>query len=305
MYILLAVAIAFIVILSASAASQTRAYYSFQRLWGAYWPFRRGRGLPRLVRPLLKRSVPIWVQIEPGIKILSDPDDLISRKILETGVWDEATWRAIEGHLSKGDTFIDVGAHEGYCSLKAARVVGPSGHVIAIEANPEMVRTLRGNIQASGTGVVTVVPVACSDSESTLDLFVAEHSNSGNSSLSERNASLAGTVRATYHVPARSLDAILQESRLLRVDVVKIDVEGAELLVLKGAEETLVRSRPILFVELDDLLLSAMGTCSAEIVSFLASRGYAMRGSYDDANFEFYPVTGQAPGRLECSTQQH
>ena len=111
-------------------ATQTRAYYSFQRFWYAYWPFRRGKGLPRIARPLLKNFVPVWVQVEPHIKMFLDSDDLISRVILETGVWDEATWLAIRQHLSNGATFVDVGAHEGYCSLNGARVVGPTGRVI-------------------------------------------------------------------------------------------------------------------------------------------------------------------------------
>lgn len=273
-------------------ATQTRAYYSFQRFWYAYWPFRRGKGLPRIARPLLKNFVPVWVQVEPHIKMFLDSDDLISRVILETGVWDEATWLAIRQHLSKGATFVDVGAHEGYCSLNGARVVGPTGRVIAIEANPEMVLTLQDNVRASGANVVAVEAVACTETErTTLDLFVAAQSNTGSSSLSKTNASLGGAVRATYKVLGRTLDAIIKEAGVSRVDVVKIDVEGSEFSVLKGAQETLAKYRPVLLVELDDSLLRAMGTSSAEITSFLGARGYRFHQSYDEANFEFFPDT--------------
>jgi FkbM family methyltransferase len=221
--------------------------------------------------------------------MLLDPNDLISRVILETGVWDEDTWLAIRQHLSSGATFVDIGAHEGYCSLKDAAIVGPSGRVIAMEPNPEIVLTLWGNIQASGATVVTVEPVACSDSETTLDFFTAALSNTGCSSLSRINASLYGPAGPPHQVRARPLDTIVSETGVSRVDVMKIDVEGAEFLVLKGAQETLALYHPVLLIELDDRLLKTFGTSSAEIIAFLRARGYTLHGSYDEANFEFYP----------------
>jgi FkbM family methyltransferase len=279
-----------------TAEVQTKLYYALLRSWQARWPFRRGRGLPRVIRPFLKSFVPVWLEVEPQVKILCDPADLISRVILETGVWDEPTWLAIQGHLGEGLTFVDIGAHEGYCALKAARVVGASGRVIAIEANPQMVRALQGNVHASGATGVTVVPVACAESEATLDLFVASQSNTGCSSLSQTNASMGGPVRTKFQVPARPLDSILRELSLSRVDVVKIDVEGAELRVLKGALETLACYRPVLLLELDDRLLSPMGTTSADVTAFLSSCGYALRGTYDEANFEFCPDKAASTG---------
>jgi FkbM family methyltransferase len=272
-----------------SARAQTKAYYAFQRFWLRHWPLHRGRGLPRILRPALKPFVPVWVLVEPQVRMLLDANDLISRVILETGVWDEASWFAIKQHLSCGATFVDIGAHEGYCSLKAARVVGPNGRVIAVEPNPEMVSRLRANIKASGATVISVEPVACSDSETTLDLFVAAQSNTGSSSFSKTNASMYGAAARSCQVNARRIDAIIREAGVSRVDVVKIDAEGAELLVLRGMEETLLLHHPVLLVELDDRLLKSMGTSSSETIAFLRSHGYTLRRSYDEANFEFYP----------------
>jgi FkbM family methyltransferase len=283
-----------------SATTQTQVYYALQRHWHRCWPLNRGRGLPSMVKPVLKPFVPVWVKVAPQVRMLLNPNDLISRVILETGVWDEASWLAIKQHLNTGATFVDIGAHEGYCLLKAASAVGPSGHVIAIEPNPEMVRALRGNIQASGATAVTVKPVACSDSETTLDLFTATQSNTGSSSLSKTNASLYGPAGQTYQVPVRPLDAIIRETGVSRVDVVKIDVEGAEFQVLKGAHETLALYHPVLLVELDDHLLNSMGTSSAEIIDFLRSRGYTLHGTYDDANFKFCPDAAAFKSVLKC-----
>ena len=215
-----------------------------------------------------------------------DPDDFISRVILENGVWEPGTWAAVRRHLASGATFVDVGAHIGYYSLKAALLVGPAGHVIAVEPNPDTVHELRDNIQASRASVIRVEPVACSDEEGTLELFAAPRANTGQASLSQANASQRGQAVAAYRVRASTLDAIVKEGGVSRVDVVKIDVEGAEFIVLKGALETLARYHPVVMVELIERQLRSMGTSSAEVVGLLTAHGYAARGTFGD-NVEF------------------
>jgi FkbM family methyltransferase len=263
--------------------------YSTQRRWSKHWPFHRGKGLPAAVaRWVFKHASPIWVQLEPNVKMLLDPADLICRVLLETGEWDAATWAAIAEHLEPGGTFVDVGAHIGHCSLKAAAITGPGGRVVAIEANPETAQRLRANITASSARV-DVQEFACAASESVLDLYSADRSNSGSSSLSSSNASSWGPPSAQHRVHAMPLDTLL-EGKVSRVDVLKIDVEGTELEVLKGAEETLKRYRPVLVIELDDQLLQSVGTSMSEVKTHLARCGYQLRASFDGANYKFVPT---------------
>lgn len=263
--------------LVSSPAARTRAYFLFVREWGAHWPLETGRNLPRRVVPKDSDLVPVRVEIEPHVSMLLDPADHVPRSILETGAWEPDSWRAISEHLRAGDTFVDVGAHIGYFSLKAARVVGNSGRVIAVEPNPHTLAELRDNIRESGAGVVTVFPVACSETEGFLELFAAPRVNTGETSLSRANASQEGSVTEAFKVQARPLDAIIRESNASRVDIIKIDVEGAELFVLKGAHETLVRYHPLLVVEVVEPQLNAMGTTSAAIAGYLHSFGYRPR----------------------------
>lgn len=233
---------------------------------------------------------PVWMQVEPGIKMQLDPYDLVSRKILETGVWEPESLKAVADHLATNGTFMDVGAHIGYYSLKAAGMVGPNGHVISIEPNPRTVPKLRGNIDASNAGSVRVWPVACASVESTLQLYAAPGSNTGESSLSKENASQEGAAPIAYSVPARPLDAIVKEAQLDRVDVIKIDVEGAEFEVLKGAAHTLDEYRPVLIVELVENQLKSMGTSIDQVTQFLTSHGYAANRRVDHTNVEFVPA---------------
>lgn len=129
------------------------------------------------------------------------------RQLMETGEWEPATWDAMAAHLPSGNTFIDVGAHLGYCSLMAATLVGSERRVVAIEANPEMVQHLSRNIHASKV-TVNIQPVSCFDSETFVGLFAGSHANS-ESSISQVNASLAEASQRSCRVQARPLDAIL------------------------------------------------------------------------------------------------
>src|ERR1017187_6461792 len=272
----------------ASPEVRTRAYFAVQRGWMAHWPFERGKYRPRVLLPAVWPVTPVWYQVETEIKMHLDPDDLVSRTILETGEWEPTSWEAMRQHLGRGATFIDVGAHIGYYSLKAAPVVGPSGHVIAIEPNPETLRELEANIRSSDARVISVQPVACYDAETTLELFAAPEANTGATSLSKANASQAGVVVQAYKVRARPLDDIVSEAGVTRVDMIKIDVEGAEYVVLKGAQKTLARFHPVVLAEILDHNLRAMGSSTSELIGFMRTLGYTPRRSVEDnVEFEF------------------
>jgi FkbM family methyltransferase len=268
-------------------AARTKGYFAVEREWAVHWPLTRGAALPTRFRWLVRPTAPAWVQVEPGVTMLLDPEDYVSREILRTGAWERPSWDAMRLHLSNGSVFVDVGAHIGYYSLKAAAVVGSAGRVVAVEPNPPTVRELDDNIRASGaTAVISVQPVACSDAETTVDLYAAPRVNTGQASLSKANASQGGEVVADYRVRARPLDDIVRETGVSRVDVVKIDVEGAEMLVLKGSVATLARFHPVLMVELIDPQLRAMGSSKAEVVGWLLDHGYSPGGVFQD-NVEF------------------
>jgi len=214
-------------------------------------------------------------------------------------VWEPHSIQAVADHLSPGATFIDVGAHIGYYSLKAAVIVGPTGHVLSIEPNPQTLPKLRANIEASSDRMATVWPVACAASESTLQFYAAPESNTGESSLSKENASQEGAAPKAYSVRARPLDGIVKEARLDRVDVIKIDVEGAELEVLKGAARTLDEYRPVLIIELVPDQLKSMGASVDQVTQFLAAHGYSGPRRVDVANYEFVPAKTAARAQVQ------
>src|SRR5262245_39646206 len=103
---------------------RTQCYFALVRTWLAHWPFEPGRYIPTALYPTIEPAATAWIQVEPHIKMLLDPNDLVSRGILETGEWEPESQKILAEHLGPEATFIDVGAHIGYYSLKAAAIVG-------------------------------------------------------------------------------------------------------------------------------------------------------------------------------------
>jgi len=261
-----------------------------ERAWVRFWPIETGKGWARGLEPLLFRLGvlrPVRVLVEPGVSLLLDPRDDVSRTILVSlgGRWEPEVWQAIARGLPVGGVMLDVGAYIGYDSLKASVRVGPAGRVVAFEPNPITLPILTANVTESGASNVIVQPIACTDSEQTLTFFDATPGgNSGSSSLSQKNA---GPVARQYTVRGRPIDDVMAELGLTRVDVIKIDVEGAELMVLRGAAQTIRRFHPKLVVEVVERQLESMGTSVEEVTSFIGSLGYGAWKEVDYKNREW------------------
>ncbi|MDI9643801.1 MAG: FkbM family methyltransferase [Candidatus Verstraetearchaeota archaeon] len=138
----------------------------------------------------------------------------------------------------KGDVFLDVGAHIGKYTIKIAKIVGSKGKVIAIEADPNNFDLLKRNVEINKLENVTLFNIAAWNSACKLTFYKGDSSGHG-------------TVKGNrqfgkFVLDARPIDALLKGEK---VDWVKIDVEGAEYEVLKGAIQTIKISRPKLIVE--------------------------------------------------------
>jgi FkbM family methyltransferase len=229
------------------------------------------------------------VEVERGVSLRLDPADIVARAILIRNVWQPEVWRSISDGISTGGVFLDVGAHIGYETLKASVRVGPSGKVISFEPNPGTLNELRANIAASHATNVTVEPIACTDKEQMVTLYDSTSvGNSGASSLSMANADEAkeGSL-PSYVVRGRPIDAVVRELGLTRLDVIKVDVEGAEYLVLLGARETLQRFHPKLVMEVVPSQLANMNATVDDLISFLRELGYGPGKQIDDTDREW------------------
>jgi FkbM family methyltransferase len=218
---------------------------------------------------------PARVRVRGGFTMVLDPRDLVPLILLRTGEWQPEVWDAVVAALPKDGIFLDVGAHIGIFTLKASRQVGPGGKAIAFEPNPETAALLRDNVSANHLGNVTVEEIACTDKDQQLTLYAAPINNTGASSLSKTNASYGDAPRP-FQVRGRPIDDVVRELNLDRVDAIKIDVEGAELQVLKGAEETLKRFHPKIVLEVLPAQLASFHTTPQQVAAFIKSTGYTI-----------------------------
>jgi len=157
------------------------------------------------------------------------------------GHYEPAVCQLIQNLIKPGWTVIDVGAHIGYMTLLMARSVGESGRVIAFEPLPENVVSLRKNIALNGLDARVLVEHAA----------VAEVSGQGYLQLGSTSSQAAlGKGKDGIMTRTWSLDEYALARALLRIHFVKIDAEGAEVLVLKGMKEVLARSYPLVLLEI-------------------------------------------------------
>jgi hypothetical protein len=105
------------------------------------------------------------------VSLQLDPEDVVQRLLLMDGNWEPQVWQGIAPHLREGCVFMDVGAHIGYYSLKAARMVGASVRVVALEPNPATRDLLEGNVAARRAVNVVIQSFACCDRECDLTLY--------------------------------------------------------------------------------------------------------------------------------------
>ncbi len=179
--------------------------------------------------------------------------------------------------LQPGDTFWDIGANFGFTALPAARIVGTSGQVIAVEPSPSNLTWLKRHIALNQCdNIVTVVEAAiCEQNSGSVTFSLLNDGRSASNSLmfSSTVNGESPEVTRQISVPAKSLDGLLAEQGR-SPKLVKIDVEGAELMVLKGATQLLSSDKaPILLLAVHPFWQATPEDCQ-EIVSILKGAGY-------------------------------
>ena len=149
---------------------------------------------------------------------------------------------AIKSMLRPGDIFIDAGANLGFYSILAARLVGPRGHVIAIEMMPDTASLLRQNVAMNGLANVTLVERALSDVAGQWVVASVRAGQFGQASIA---VDLAATDKTTVMVETTTLAVLVQRFGPARL--MKMDLEGVETLVLGGAGAALDRIEHVIF----------------------------------------------------------
>lgn len=213
-----------------------------------------------------------------GATFHCDLRDAIAREVCFTGGYGHQETALLDALLRPGGTFVDVGANWGWFTLLAASRVGPAGRVVALEPDPRLFPLLAGNAARNALGHVLPLPVAASDREGEAELAGYEEGqgNRGLSSLVRSAAAEAGSAAGpVFRVRTARLDDLLEAHGVERVDLVKVDVEGAEEAVLRGmAEGIAARRYRAVLLELHPGLVDDAGGLFAAVRAALGGAGY-------------------------------
>jgi FkbM family methyltransferase len=223
-------------------------------------------------------NIPVPMRLSSGVWWILW-NDVMSRFVLR-GVFEPREKRFVERYLRPQMTVLDIGAHNGFYALLASRRIGPAGSVIAFEPSPRERRRLRWNVRLNRLKNIRVEPLALGNAPGHADLFVVRGSQTGFNSL--RPPSIDQPI-AQIPVRQTTLDDYLRARPIGAVDFMKIDVEGGEREVIRGATGFLSRRpRPVIMCEIEDVRTAAWGYNATEIVTLLRALGFAWFAVRDD-----------------------
>ncbi len=242
--------------------------------WDALHP--RARAWSRLQQNCPDR--PVLTHLDTTLKVRVYPTDVIGRDIYIYGIFEEKECRFVKNFLKPGMIFFDVGANLGQYSLLASRQVGPGGKVHSFEPSSRMFQELIFNVELNGfSNICSLNKVAVSDTPGTAKLSRYEPGSEVYGSLGTQHWTTTSPIIGYEEVNTITLDGYMREHRINHVDLIKMDIEGAELKALHGATELLSQAdAPTLIVELADINTVGFGHKAMDIWDFLEKVGYSL-----------------------------
>ncbi|MET0244723.1 MAG: FkbM family methyltransferase [Flavitalea sp.] len=203
-----------------------------------------------------------------GITLDLDLGDWIPQNIYYLGYYERNEINFLKRTLQPGDTFVDIGANIGLFTLLASKLVGDSGKVFAFEPFSKSYTNLQLNIDLNKSSNIIAEKLAVTNQER--DMILGYDEKDQNSGMVSEFAEFGA---GHEHVKAITLDHYFGEVPS-SLKMIKIDIEGGELNALRGMQSILLEHKPILLIELEEILLMKAGAGIEAIQDYLRSVGY-------------------------------
>jgi FkbM family methyltransferase len=200
-----------------------------------------------------------------GVQLEVDISDYIGHYLYFA--FEDSSANALFRQVTAVSHVVDVGANLGWTALRMASLA-PQGWVMAFEPDRENFTRCQANVSLNSFPNLFLFQVGLGSQPGTATMEVRTPSNRGGNRISPSSEPTNKTIEMAR------LDDMLSQFPDNRIDLIKIDVEGFELHVLRGAEQTLKQCKPVLFIELDDNNLRDQGDSARELVQFLEGHGY-------------------------------
>lgn len=259
--------------------------------------------LPKWILPSKSKVAPHFLQTIRGPLVWIDPanDAGVEESLYTTGTYESGTLDFMKSQLNEGSVFIDVGGNIGWHTLNAAQFVGASGQVWTFEPSPKLHETLELNIAENKLNNVRSFQCGIGAQPDSVSLYLNDAINKGASS-----AVVKSPEAQTVEIQVLPLDQIVDQQKI-RVDLIKVDVEGMEKEVLIGAQHTIADQLPALIVECSASRTEAPNARQELIEYLLTLDGYQWfksrngkersNGLVEVVNFDDFPVDDNVYGR--------
>lgn len=222
------------------------------------------------------------IRLSNGQKMLVYSQDVCSGiSLILTGTYEPVTTKLFLENIKAGDVILDIGANNGYYSLLAANKAGNNGSVFAFEPDENNIKLLKKNIVLNKITNIKVEEVAVADKNGSIQ-FSSNSIHTGKSTIVVDEKVNSKTVRGI------TLDSFIKNKK---INVIIMDIEGAELLALKGAKKTVLKNDLTLFFEYNPKSIKSFGYKPNELIKYIYELGFNSISIIDEAKSKVIPYS--------------
>jgi FkbM family methyltransferase len=232
-------------------------------------------GLHKALYRIIEPKGIIQIHVQGSKMYVNSRDKAIVHSLITKGIWEEFETELISKLIKPGDTVVDIGANIGYYTLIAAKTVGNDGRVYSFEPEPNNYELLVKNVKINDYTNAITVQKALSNKRGKLTLFM-DKTNFGAHSLSQKN--IISQKGGFVTVETTTLDDFFGNfEKDSKIDFIKMDAEGAEGLIVEGAQGILKQNKIKILMEFWVYGLKNLGTDPSELLHDLQDRGFKIK----------------------------
>lgn len=243
-----------------------------------------------------KSEASIHMKWQHGLELNLWLGNDVSKQLFIAGCYEPNETAFVNSFLKPGMAFLDAGANEGLYTLLASRLVGPSGQVWAFEPSEREFMRLQQNLSLNQISNVRPLRVALADVNGEIELTVAEDAHAGQNTLGSFSYPIQSLRKEKVSV--RRLDDLFSEERINRLDMMKLDVEGAEAHLIAGAHKLLRKLRPVVLFEASETALQNMGSSSTQLLELFRTFGYYVYSFSSETGLPIPAKDGEFSGNM-------
>ncbi len=256
-------------------------------------PFRKGTYRLSIIALGLDRDPPteILAATKDGRKLLIDPTSISYQFVYFLGEYEPAITDVIETVVDKGDICLDIGGNIGWYTTLLQKKVGESGQVHSFEPVPQIFEKLKKNVALNGdsASIVTVNNLALGNEKKVVEMHIFKDLPDGHSSI----ATFGDRESKIVTCPMVTLDSYLTDKQIDEVNFIKMDIEGAELMMLQGADKIFAQPRPPIWeIEMALDTTKGFGYRPNDLIEFMRLKADYDFFAIDERNFCLRKITG-------------